>query len=524
VIVATVLLIGGAVHAQQILKVPAQYPTIQKAIDAARPSDTVLVSPDLYTETLDFRGKAITVRSAAGARLTTLNADPGGSVVVFRSGEGRGSVLEGFTITGGTGTLDASALCGGGVFCKDSSPTIRDNVITGNFVTGPGGGIYITGVSSAPLITGNVISDNRASWGGGVVHWNVYFFPGVGISRILHNRIEKNFASSGGGIAVQYSVAEIRGNTIVNNFATRSGGVDYTPLNANASTTRIEGNLILDNRSPQVGGIYLVGQQLPPLINNVIAGNVSSSFDGGGVEWSSSSPGFILNNTIVANYARGNGGGIHFSTPNTGPLLIANTIVWGNRAGGQGPSMFVQQHGFTPTVQHSDVEGGWTGPGNFDADPKFVDPGRRDFHLRGDSPCVDAGVTAAVANHDFEGDPRVFIRTIDVGADEFHYRLYRVGPVQPGGTFHLRLIGAPGQAACLGVSPSLLANPVSVPGLAGLLHLDPSHVVVLPLGRMGTQACAEVPVRLPQDFARITFYAQALSHGWLTNVETLRVE
>jgi len=186
--------------------------------------------------------------------------------------------------------------------------------------------------------------------------------------------------------------------------------------------------------------------------------------------------------------------------------------------------MFNRPSGFTPTVLHCDVEGGWTGQGNFDADPRFVDPGRRDFHLRGDSPCVNSGQTAAVANHDFEGDPRIYIRTIDVGADEVHYRLYRVGGVKAGATFFLRLIGAPGHAAYLGVSPGLLAKPAKVPGLVGMLHLDPTHLVVLPLGQVGTQATVELPIRLPPGFPRITFHAQALSLGHLTNVETLRVE
>jgi len=528
--VAATLLTGGIVHSQRILKVPAQYPSVQKAIDAAQASDTVLVSPGIYNENIDFRGKAITVRSTAGARLTTLDPDAGGSVVVFRNGEGRSSVLEGFTVTGGTGTFDFGWVSGGGLFCKDSSPTIRDNVITGNVVSGLGGGIYITGVNAAPMVTRNVISRNQAMGGGGIMHWNSFFRPGAGVSRIQNNRIEMNavglsplVSGSGGGISVESSIADIRNNVVINNVADRTGGVEYYSMNVNASAVPVEGNLILDNRSPQVGGISLVGVQLAPLINNVIAGNVSSLYDAGGVEWSGRA-GVILNNTIAANYAGGNGGGIELALPSTGQLVIANTIIWGNRAGGQGPSVFNRPSGFPPTVLHCDVEGGWTGQGNFDADPGFVDPGRRDFHLRGDSPCVNTGQTAAVATHDFEGDPRIFIRVIDVGADEVHYRLYRVGEVQAGATFFLRLIGAPGQPAYLGVSPGLLAQPAQVPGLAGLLHLDPTHLVVLPLGPVALQAYVEVPVRLPPGFPRITLYAQALSFGHLTNVETFRVE
>ena len=50
------------------------------------------------------------------------------------------------------------------------------------------------------------------------------------------------------------------------------------------------------------------------------------------------------------------------------------------------------------TVTYSDVMGGWSGTGNIDADPLFVDPLNGDFHLghfatgqASDSPCIDAG-------------------------------------------------------------------------------------------------------------------------------------
>jgi hypothetical protein len=82
-----------------------------------------------------------------------------------------------------------------------------------------------------------------------------------------------------------------------------------------------------------------------------------------------------------------------------------------------------------------------------DADPIFIDPAWDDFHLAFDSPCRDAGTSAAVVSEDdFEGDPRITGGFVDMGADEFHPHLYHVGDVLPGAAIHVRVVGRPGTA------------------------------------------------------------------------------
>src|SRR5206468_9812275 len=77
-------------------------------------------------ERINFSGKAIIVTSEAGPAATTIDGNAGGVVVTFNSGEGRGAVLRGFTITNGGGFF------GSGVAVSNASPTIEGNVITGN--------------------------------------------------------------------------------------------------------------------------------------------------------------------------------------------------------------------------------------------------------------------------------------------------------------------------------------------------------------------------------------------------------
>jgi hypothetical protein len=69
------------------LKVPSQYPTIQDAIDATSGGDTVLVERGTYKESINFKGKAITVTSEEGALVTIIDGILD-SVVTFAYGEG----------------------------------------------------------------------------------------------------------------------------------------------------------------------------------------------------------------------------------------------------------------------------------------------------------------------------------------------------------------------------------------------------------------------------------------------------
>ncbi len=206
-----------------IIHVPQDFPTIQDGINNAAARDNVLVAPGTYQERIEFNGKAITVKSVAGPEVTVIDHsnDPIGSVVGFWDGEGRDSVLDGFTITGGSGTLIPYAtLAGGGILCYESSPTIMNNIITDNwliddyyFSLGAGICCYATTPGTGPLIMNNRIVNNGAyydSAGGGIA-------TAIRSTEIVNNLIVSNSAMAGGGIYCWLG-ATLKNNTISQNW------------------------------------------------------------------------------------------------------------------------------------------------------------------------------------------------------------------------------------------------------------------------------------------------------------------
>jgi hypothetical protein len=165
IIGVTYLILSSNVLAEQ-RHVPSEYPTIQDAIDAANNYDVVLVADGTYVGTgnrdIDFKGKAITVRSENGPENCIIDCQRSGRGFYFHSGEDTASVLDGLTITNGYSEFD-----GGGICCWDNSnPTIINCDIIDNMAFFGGG---IAGYKSKPAISNCFIACNSAvHFGGGL--------------------------------------------------------------------------------------------------------------------------------------------------------------------------------------------------------------------------------------------------------------------------------------------------------------------------------------------------------------------
>ncbi len=396
--------------------------SIQDAISAASPGDEILVHPGSYLGSINLMGQAITLRSTDGPDVTILDGGLAGSVITCASGEGPDTVVEGFTVTNGTGTEDEGFTYGGGMYNVGSSPTLANCVFVGNSARYGGG---MSNELSSPTLTNCSFNGNLAfSRGGGM-------YSGGGSPTLTDCEFSGNSADSyGGGMCNEYDCyPTLTDCTFSGNTAVRSGGGMNNWQNSRASLTNCTFN---GNSAEWAGGGIVNFHSNPTLANCTFSGN-SVAIDGGGMMNFNSSP-RLTNCTFSGNSAYA-GGGIYSNASSSARLT--NCIVWGNAAT-YAPQI---QHpgGDLTTVVYSCIGGGWPGSSNTSQDPQFVDADGPDdivgtvdddLRLEAGSRCIDAGLSVTIPE-DLDGNRRIvdapaepdrglgFPEVIDMGAYEF---------------------------------------------------------------------------------------------------------
>jgi len=133
------------------------------------------------------------------------------------------------------------------------------------------------------------------------------------------------------------------------------------------------------------------------ITNNWISGNGTGG-TGSGIYLNSSH--VDLEDVVIRHNTIANNAGYGIET--SGIPDINNCIIWGNDSGALEANDY--------NVTYSCIEGGYTGTGNIDSDPCFVDDVNDDYHLTWASNCVDWGDPNFVedANEtDIDGNPRI---------------------------------------------------------------------------------------------------------------------
>jgi hypothetical protein len=298
-----------------------------------------------------------------------------------------------------------SAVRGGGIRNRESASTVIGCQFIGNSATEAGGGMSnsmsTTIVSNCSFID-NSVELTAPSFGGGMSSAG-----GVGVTA-SECVFAGNSAREGGAMFSQELTLTITGCEFSGNTASFGGVMENwmiavaTIVNcsfvANAAVNGADG-------FGGHGGAIYSSESAPTFAGCLFLGNTAERRGGALQSLTDSSP-TVVNCTIVGNSADISGGANNASDAaggHTTPLLM-NCIVWGNS-----PIQIDDVSGSVTTVSYSNVEGGFPGTGNIDADPLFVDPDNGDYRLAGGSPSIDAADNAAVpggVTTDLDGNPR----------------------------------------------------------------------------------------------------------------------
>lgn len=280
---------------------PADFATIQAAIDAAVNGDTIVVLPGTYAENINLLGKAVTLRSTepnnpAVVAVTVIDGGDAGSVITCSSGEDPNTVISGFKVTNGL------AEDGGGMYNDASSPTVSHCVFNGNEAYSDGGGMYNV-TNSSPCVSDCTFSQNHAgSLGGGM-------------------------GNKGG------SSPDVSGCTFHDNAAGFQGG---GMCNESGSAPAVSDCIFSDNDTFDFGGGMYNYQSSPKVTDCTFVGNDVGDYGGGMGNWTSSPT--VSGCTFSNNEAYTRGAGM-FNLSGSSPkvydcLFSGNTLSSGTAAGG----------------------------------------------------------------------------------------------------------------------------------------------------------------------------------------------
>ena len=237
-------------------------------------------------------------------------------------------------------------------------------------------------------------------------------------------------ATNGAGITGNGSTATIRRCIIRDNAANYGCGAGLFQVHG-----LIEGCQIINNHASLQGGA--IAGSNGNFRNCQITDN-SAGQHGGTINNGS---GTYINCTIANNTAVGTGGGFRWVSIGY-TTTVTNCIIWGNTDGDSGtnpPADQIYTNGSTCNVTYSCVQGGWTGTGNINSNPLFVDADGLDniagtiddnYHIGSSSPCIDYGYSAGSydGQKDIDGQDRVIdiagkgdsVVDVDMGADEYN--------------------------------------------------------------------------------------------------------
>jgi len=296
---------------------------------------------------------------------------------------------------------------GGGIFSSTSSPTLINCVFSDNFSTSCGGGMC--NYEGNPKLTNCTFIRNSAPPSFGSTNKGGGLYTSKGSSVLTNCTFSDNMSDHGGAIYNDEGSNSILTEcTFLDNYADHYGGAVYNGAVYNNYT---DSNLMLTQcvfkqNSASQGGAMKV--YCPTLLTDCTFTGNSAAWDGGAI---SAAIGIFDNCIFTGNRAigdeRSSGGAVHIirgaplgttiefnkctfnknwaelgcAISRSSIAYVNNCIFWGSE------DQIRANNSYQFLVDYSDIQGGWPGEGNIDADPCFANPG---FWADADDPNVVA--------------------------------------------------------------------------------------------------------------------------------------
>ena len=423
--------------------------TVQRALNAALPGDSIRIADAVYTEILQIETpvsllgesrdgtivQAASTRGAAADRTVTVSDDV---------------ALEVYDLTirhGNTG------LNGGGIECMGGDLVLErvrfaDNDADGN-------GAALASGDNVVVMNDVVFSSNGSgatSNGGGAFLGENFVVTDVTLNNV---RFESNAAGNGAGLKLSNVQAVLNNVLFAGNISSgEGGGLSYEGSNSVLSSLAITNAAFIGNSAGDGGGgLYSESDDTPyELVNVVFSGNLANL--GGGIfnqAGLAAGDRVLTNVTISGNRAQLRGGGIDRPFD----MAFRNTIIWNNQdSSGIGTPEATMDDFFSSSVIEVSnsllqgyTAGAFPGSNNLDgtisaSNPDFrgaVNPAAAptltgNLRLRLDSPVRDQGNNSFISGvaTDLDGEARIVGGTVDLGPYEGTDVLFADGFEQSG--------------------------------------------------------------------------------------------
>lgn len=418
------------------------YSTIDSAITAAKAaggSNEIRVQTGIYYENilqfistnagaLDITGGWNSSFTSRNLDYTLTTVDGSSSNRIFHfSIFGSGSIIltiDGFTIqNGGNNTQGSGILIDSSNECQI---TINNNRIINN-VSGTensitGGGIYayfsdttdtgdhILNITNN-LIKGNTISSSNGSCSGAGLDMSLYYDA---VFHVTGNIIEENSSTTdnntaGGSVRIYKTgsgTCDFSDNIIRNNISHGSGhksGIAGEITMHDSSSVTLLRNQWIDNTNDggdPCGDLHLIALNTSTIIvtDSLFAGAVYYGIEL--TEYDSTATIRMTNLTIAGSGTYG----LYKHDSLTSSSSLYNTILYNNGT-------------------NYNILPGDTGNNLMGTDPEFMNSSGGNYHLRPDSPAINAGTnspTGGLGSLDLDSKDRIAKLTVDIGAYEFY--------------------------------------------------------------------------------------------------------